>query len=58
MHHGNCLPWQNKLWSSMNLYHQLHLLESLIPRMTKASACAWIDTFLFHTSVVIGRGNP
>lgn len=24
---------QDKLWSSANLYHQLHLLEGLIPRM-------------------------
>ncbi|KIL54683.1 hypothetical protein M378DRAFT_18655 [Amanita muscaria Koide BX008] len=32
---------QKKLWSSTNLYNQLHLLESLIPRVTEASAHVW-----------------
>ncbi|KAM6496904.1 hypothetical protein JOM56_007377 [Amanita muscaria] len=44
---------QNKLWSSTNIYNQLHLLESLIPRVTEASARVWIDTFFFHASAML-----
>ncbi|KAH9989738.1 hypothetical protein BJV77DRAFT_1069301 [Russula vinacea] len=44
---------QNELWSSANLYGQLHVLESLIPRRTKASARAWIDTFFFCASAML-----
>jgi len=44
---------QNELWSSANLYRQLHLLESLIPRTTEASARAWIDAFFFRASAML-----
>ncbi|KAI0296536.1 hypothetical protein B0F90DRAFT_1743273 [Multifurca ochricompacta] len=36
---------QKELWSSANLYHQLHLLESLIPRMV----CNNLSIFLLLT---------
>ncbi|KIJ51002.1 hypothetical protein M422DRAFT_204014 [Sphaerobolus stellatus SS14] len=44
---------QDKLWSSPNMYRQLHLLESLIPRTTEASARAWIDAFFFRASAML-----
>ncbi|KAG1727127.1 hypothetical protein EDB19DRAFT_1750969 [Suillus lakei] len=44
---------QSALWSSENLYRQLNLLESLIPRTTEASARAWIDAFFFRASAMI-----
>ncbi|KAI9509432.1 hypothetical protein F5148DRAFT_1187990 [Russula earlei] len=44
---------QSELWSSANLYRQLHLLESLVPRTTEASARAWIDAFFFRASAML-----
>jgi hypothetical protein len=37
---------ENELWSSTNLYHQLHLLESLIPR----TVCNDLPTFALLSS--------
>ncbi|KAF8332431.1 hypothetical protein F5887DRAFT_996797 [Amanita rubescens] len=43
---------QSELWSSANLYRQLHLLESLVP-IKDASARAWIDAFFFRASAML-----
>lgn len=44
---------QNELWSSTNLYRQLLLLESLVPKTTEATARAWIDAFFFRASAML-----
>ncbi|KAG2062752.1 hypothetical protein BDR04DRAFT_1164695 [Suillus decipiens] len=44
---------QNELWSSINLYRQLLLLESLVPKTTEATARAWIDAFFFRASAML-----
>ncbi|KAG1827625.1 uncharacterized protein BJ212DRAFT_1313648 [Suillus subaureus] len=44
---------QGELWSSANLYRQLHFLENHIPRANEASAHAWIDAFLFRASAML-----
>ena len=40
---------QSKLWSSMNLYCQLQLLESLIPRMV----CNTLSIFLLLAIIAV-----
>jgi len=60
--HSDCLPWtlrktkvhlvgQNELWSSANLYHQLQLLESLVPR----TVCNNLSIFLLLTYSATAR---
>ncbi|KAN0078023.1 hypothetical protein V8E55_010080 [Tylopilus felleus] len=44
---------ENELWSSQNLYRHLQLLESLVPRKTKASAHVWIHAFFFPASAML-----
>ncbi|KAF8237674.1 hypothetical protein L208DRAFT_1421509 [Tricholoma matsutake] len=44
---------EDELWSSANLYRQLLVLETLIPRTTEASARAWIDAFFFRVSAML-----
>jgi len=44
---------QSELWSSTNLYRQLELLETLVPRTNEASARAWIDAFFFRASAML-----
>lgn len=44
---------QNTHWSFANLYHQIHFLESRIPRANEVSARAWIDAFLFCESAML-----
>lgn len=42
---------QDKLWSSLNFYRQLELLETLVP--TTACARVWIDAFFFRASAML-----
>jgi hypothetical protein len=58
---------QNELWSSANLYRQLHCLENLVPMVcndlstftllipcqTEASSHTWIDAFFFRASAML-----
>ncbi|KAF8067907.1 hypothetical protein FPV67DRAFT_1416207 [Lyophyllum atratum] len=44
---------EGQLWTSENFYRQLHLLETLVPRTTEATARAWIDTFFFRVSAML-----
>lgn len=44
---------QNELWSSKNIYRQLLLLESIVPKTTEATARAWIDVFFFRAFAML-----
>ncbi|KAG2356625.1 hypothetical protein BDR07DRAFT_1491663 [Suillus spraguei] len=44
---------ENELWSSRNMYRQLLLLESMVPKTTEATARAWIDVFFFRASAML-----
>ncbi|KAG1772203.1 hypothetical protein EV702DRAFT_948590, partial [Suillus placidus] len=48
---------QNELWYSTNLYRQLLLLESLVPKTTEATARAWIDAFFFGASAMLASNK-
>jgi len=44
---------QDKLWSSLNFYRQLELLETLVPTTNEACARVWIDAFFFRASAML-----
>ncbi|KAI9441536.1 hypothetical protein H4582DRAFT_1849158 [Lactarius indigo] len=43
----------DQLWSSDTLYRHLHLLESIVPRVTEADSRARINAFFFRVSAML-----
>ncbi|KAG6916734.1 hypothetical protein DXG01_005554 [Tephrocybe rancida] len=48
------LVGKDQFWSSAGMYQHLALLERLIPRDNEAASRAWIDTFFFRASAMVG----